>query len=248
MHIPDVRSASAVVDALRHELKARGVTYRMLAREVGMSESSIKRMLSRKDLTLRRLDGLCRAAGVSFDELARAVADAVPMASELTLQQEKEVVADPKLLLVAVCCLSSWTAEQIVQAYRITEPECVRLLAKLDRLGVIELKPLNRYRLKVSKTFRWRPDGPVQEYFRRQVIGDYFSGRFDAPGETLLLVHGSISAAMARAFAEQIQRLAADFAAQHQADQKLPADHRGGYTMILALRGWEFTALNKLRR
>lgn len=248
MQIGDARSASALVDALRRELKARGVTYRMLAREVGMSESSIKRMLSRKDLTLRRLDSLCRAAHVGFDELARAVVDAVPTAGELTLQQEKEVVADPKLLLVAVCCLSSWSAEQIVQSYRITEAECVRLLARLDRLGVIELKPLNRYRLKVSKTFRWRPDGPVQEYFRKHVIGDYFSGRFDRAGETVLLVHGSISRAMARVFAERVQRLASDFAAQHQADQRVPAEHRSGYSVILAMREWQFAVLDKLRR
>jgi hypothetical protein len=33
-----------------------------------------------------------------------------------------------------------------------------RLLA-LDKLGIIELRPLNRYRLKLDKTFRWRPTG-----------------------------------------------------------------------------------------
>jgi transcriptional regulator with XRE-family HTH domain len=248
MQIGDARSASALVDALRRELKARGVTYRMLAREVGMSESSIKRMLSRKDLTLRRLDSLCRAAQVGFDELARAVADAAPMTGELTLQQEKEVVADPKLLLVAVCCLNNWAPGQIVQTYRISEAECVRLLVRLDRLGIIELKPLNRYRLTVSKAFRWRPDGPVQAYFRRYVVGDYFAGRFDRPGETLLLVHGSISRAMAQVFADQIQRLASEFAAQHQADQKVPAEHRDGYTVMLAMRNWQFSVLDKLRR
>jgi hypothetical protein len=53
---------------------------------------------------------------------------------------------------------------------------------------------------------------------------------------------------MAQVFAEQIQRLASEFAAQHQADQKVPAEHRDGYTVMLAMRNWQFSVLDKLRR
>ena len=69
------------------------------------------------------------------------------------------MVADTRLLLVAICCLSQWTVEQMLAAYRLTEAEVVKHLAQLDRLGIIELRPLNRYKLRVSKTFRWRPRG-----------------------------------------------------------------------------------------
>mgnify|MGYP003705233869 CR=1 FL=1 len=62
----------------------------------------------------------------------------------------------------------------------------------LDRLGIIELRPLNRYRLKLAKTFRWRPHGPVMDFFREHALLDYYSGGFDGHGESLLLVHGSI--------------------------------------------------------
>ena len=58
--------------------------------------------------------------------------------------------------------------------------------AQLDRLGVIELRPLNRYRLRVDKLFRWRPDGPVMDYFRREVVPDYYAGGFDGEAELLV--------------------------------------------------------------
>jgi hypothetical protein len=47
---------------------------------------------------------------------------------------------------------------------------------------------------------------------------------------------------------ERMQRVAQDFAQQHQTDQRLPEKERGGYTLLLAMRGWEFEAFTALRR
>ena len=47
-------------------------------------------------------------------------------------------------------------------------------------------------RLRLSKTFRWRPQGPVMDYFRRAVVPDYYAGGFDGEGEMLMLVHGQV--------------------------------------------------------
>jgi hypothetical protein len=176
------------------------------------------------------------------------VADTQPLLKELTQEQEKAVVADKKLLLCAICVLSQWTLEQIAASYRLTVPECIKYFAQLDRIGIIELRPLNRYRLKLAKTFRWRPHGPVMTYFRENALLDYFSGGFDGPGEGVLLVHGSVSRGVAPSFLERMQRVAQDFAQQHLADQKVREAEREGYTLLLAMRSWEFEAFAKLRR
>lgn len=237
-----------LVLALKQELKAARLTYADLAKKLAMAESSVKRMLAKGDMPLSRIDAICRALKLDFAELARRVADAQPLLAELTQQQEKAVVADKKLLLVAICVLSQWTLEQIVASYRLTEAEGIKYLAQLDRLGIIELRPLNRYRLKLAKTFRWRPHGPVMHYFREHALLDYYSGGFDGHGEGLLLVHGSISRDLAPSFMERLQRVAQDFATQHQADQKLADSAREGYTLLLAMRSWEFAAFAALRR
>jgi hypothetical protein len=64
----------------------------------------------------------------------------------------------------------------------------------------------------------------------------------------VLLVHGNISRALAPAFMERMQRVAQDFAQQHLADQRLPEAEREGYTLLLALRSWEFEAFAHMRR
>ena len=241
-------TSADLVMALKRELKAAQMTYGDLARALGMAESSVKRMLSKGDMPLSRIDAICRALKLDFADLARRIADAQPLLSTLTEAQEKAVVTDKKLLLVAICALSQWTLEQIVSRYRLTPTEAIKYLAQLDRIGIIELKPLNRYRLKLAKTFRWRPHGAVMHYFRDHALLDYFSGGFDSEGEGLLLVHGSISRGLAPSFMERMQRVAQDFAQQHQADQKLDEKNREGYTLLLAMRSWEFEAFTALRR
>lgn len=237
-----------LVTALKAELRASGITYAQLAREIGIAESSVKRIFAKGDMPLSRIDEVLAVLKMDFAELAARVVHAQPTVKQLTPEQEMAVVADRKLLLVAISVLSHWTFEQITSTYRISDAECVARLAALDRLGIIELRPLNRYRLKLDKTFRWRPHGAVMAYFRQHVVGDYFGGGFDGEGETLMLVHGQVGRAQAALFVDRVQKLAQDFAQQHLADQKLPAAQKDGYTMVVGLRSWLFAPFRDLQR
>ena len=238
----------ALVEALKGELKRAGMTYAALARELGMAESSVKRMFARGDMPLSRVDRILGVLKADFSDLARDVASRQPRQNELTLAQEEAVVADRDLLLLAICVQSQWTFEQIVSTYRYTEAEVVRGLTRLDKLGIIELRPMNRYRLRVAQTFRWRPHGPVMRFFRKEVVGDYYSGGFDGEGEALLVVHGAIGAAVATAFADRLRRLCEDFSRQHHADQRLPEAQRRSYTLVVGMRSWLFSAFRDVLR
>jgi hypothetical protein len=241
-------TTQALITVLKAELKSAGLTYAQLAKELDLAESSVKRMFAKGEMPLSRIDEICRVLKTDFAELSRQVADAKALRRELTLEQEAAVVADPKLLLCAICALSQWTFEQIVATYTLTEAECVARFVQLDRLGIIELRPMNRYRLQLAKTFRWRADGPVMQYFRGKVVGDYYSGGFDGEGEMLMLVHGQIGRSLATLFNERLQRVAADFAQQHLADQKLGPDQKRPYTLIIGMRSWLFAAFRELKR
>ena len=237
-----------VIAALKKELKAAGVTYAVLAQRLGMAESSVKRILASGDMPLSRVDDICRVLKIDFGDLVRQTAAHRPQREQLTLAQERAVVANPKLLLAAISCLSQWTFDQIVATYRISEVECIKLFATLDRLGLIELRPLNRYRVNVAKTFRWLPDGPIIGYFREHVLDEYFGGSFDGQGELLTVVVGSINPAMATLLTERLQRVADDFAQQHLADQRLPDAQRQPFTLVLGMRSWWLSAFQALKR
>lgn len=234
---------------LKSELKAAGITYATLAARLGMAESSVKRMFSKSgDMPVSRIDEICRILNLDFADLARRVADTQPLLLELTLAQEKAVVADRKLLIVAICVISQLPAEEIIATYELSEVELVRCLTQLDRLGIIDLRPGNRYRLKVAKGFRWLPQGPVMGFFRKEVLNDYFAGGFDGESEMLMVVHGEIGRGLANSFRERLTRIGQDFSNQHLADQKLPNDQRRPYTIVIGMRSWLMAALADMQR
>nr|MBL8454653.1 helix-turn-helix domain-containing protein [Zoogloeaceae bacterium] len=242
-------TSADLVAALKAELKAAGITYATLATRLAIAESSVKRMFSRSgDLPLSRVDDICRVLGLDFAELARRVAESQPLLLELTLAQEQAVVADRHLLLVATCCMSQWSFEQIVSTYTLTDAECVRCLTALDRLGIIDLRAGNRYRLRVAKGFRWLADGPVMRFFRAEVLDDYFGGGFDGESEMLMVVHGQIGTGLAASFRERLARIGQDFSNQHLADLKLPSAQRRPYTLVLGMRSWLMAAFRDCLR
>ncbi|HEX9302512.1 MAG TPA: helix-turn-helix transcriptional regulator [Casimicrobiaceae bacterium] len=240
--------AVTLVDALKRMLKGRGITYAKVAEELGLSEASVKRMFSRRDFTIQRLEDVCRAAGIDFGELAHEVTAEDAGMAHLTAEQEQEIVSDPALMLVALCAVGHWTLEQIVDTYDIPRSECIRCLARLDKRRIIELMPGNRIRPLISRTFSWLPNGPIQRHFRARIESEYLSSKFDRPGELFLFVNGMLSRQSTAEVIARIRRVAGDFADLHGADRSLPLTERHGTSMLLAIRPWEPRAFRRLRR
>ena len=241
-------SAAALVDLLKRRLKAHGITYAQLATRLHLSEASVKRMVSRESFTLRRLEEVCRVVRIDFAELARTLSDELAGTSHLTVEQEREIVADPKLLLVALCAVESWTLEQIVDTYKISRVECIGYLARLDKLRIIELKPDNRIRPLVGRTLSWLPNGPFQRYFRNSVEAEYLNSHFDRSDELLLFLNGMLSLKSTAQLIAQLRKLATDFAGMHRDDLSLPLKERYGTSVLLATRPWEPRVFRALRR
>lgn len=237
-----------LVAALRAEMRSAGITYAMLAQRLALSESTVKRMFARGDMSLERLDAILRVLRVDLTDLYRHIAQAPAPPAELSVAQERALVADRRLMLAAICCQSEWRFEQMLAFYRFEEAELIGHLARLDRLGLIELRPGNRYALKLAKSFRWRPHGPVMAFFRERAMGEYFAGGFDGTAEALYLVHGSFGESSLQEFHARLQQLAHDVARQHLADHALPVSQRRSFTVVLAMREWLFSAFADLSR
>lgn len=240
--------SAVLVETLKRELKARGLTYAAVARGLRMSEASVKRMFARRAFTLSRLDAICELAGLDFMELARLSAPREAVISRLSLEQEKELVDNPRLMLVALCTLNHWSYDDIVAKYALSPAECVRLLARLDRLKFIELLPGNRIRLLVSRAFSWNPDGPIQRLFKQQFLADFFRSRFDREAELMLLANGMLSRASVAALLATLRKAAAEFSQLRADDATLPLGERVPITLLVAARPWSPEVLRKYRR
>ena len=240
--------AAALLKTLKRELKAQGMTYADVASRLELSESSIKRLFSESKISLGRLDALCQIAGMEISDLVQKMGEDRKRIDMLTEQQEREVAADPKLLLVAICVLNLWTFDEIIKIYKLSEHECIQLLAKLDRLKLIELLPLNRFRLTVANDFRWIPNGPIQRFFRKEVQPGFMKSTFSGPGEKLVFRNGMLSRGSNATMMKKMDRLVAQFNELHDEDAGLPLEERFGSSLLVAIRPWEFSYFRELRR
>ncbi|TCJ18574.1 transcriptional regulator [Parasulfuritortus cantonensis] len=232
----------------KRQLRRRGLGYRDVAAALGLSEASVKRLFGNGRFTLDRLAGLAELLGLSLAELAQAAAANEPRVRALSPAQEAALVADSKRLLVAVCALNHWTLADMVAGYRLGTAECIGHLLHLERLRLIELLPGNRIRIVVARDFDWLPDGPIRSHFRASGQDDFLNGRFAAPDEAILFLHGMLDATAMRQLHEELDRLRRRFAEWHEAALATPFRHRHGTGLLLAVREWEPPAFAALRR
>jgi len=237
-----------LVGTIKRLLKARGLTYRDVARALALSEPSVKRVFASERFTVARLAQVAELLGYTLAELTQEAAASMPSLHALSATQEAQLVSDEKLLLVAVCAFNHWTPADMVAAYRLTAAECLKRLLALDRMGVIDLLPGDRIRLRIARDFDWLPNGPIRRYFAMQGQADFLGAAFDGPGEALEFSHAMLAAPAAAELQRELRRLRQKLAALHDESAAVPLDQRRGTGLLLAFREWEPAGFARLRR
>lgn len=238
-----------LVDTLKKILRERKITYADVAEQLNLSEANVKRMFSKRHFTLNRLEEICAMAGADLGYLIARMHEGTMVLDELSADSERELVSDPKLLLVAQLLVNRWEYDDIISTYVIDEFEATRLLARLDRLGIIDLLPGNRVNTKLSRDFRWIHNGPVYRFFEQNVARDFFNCKFDpSAGELLVFVAGMLSRQSNLHLQNSIRRLAREFDELSKEDGKLPLEDTFGTGMVLAMRPWELSIFAQMRR
>ena len=240
--------ADQLILTLKKQLKSQGMTYRDVARALKLSEPSVKRLFASGRFTVERLVQVSNLLGFTLAELSREALAGQMRLSTLTEKQEREVVSDPKLLVIAVCALNHWTMDEMVQLYKVSVPECIRYLLQLDRLRIIDLLPGNRIRLNVARDFDWLPSGPIRQYFRSKGLNDFLRSDFSGTDEMMTFVHGMFTDQALAQIMDELRRLRQKFAELHEASLSAPLSKRRGVGLLLAMRGWEPADFARLRR
>jgi transcriptional regulator with XRE-family HTH domain len=241
--------AARLIATIKKELKSQGLTYRDVARALRLSEASVKRMFASGRFSIDRLIELGGLLGLTLVELAHMASADVPRVSQLTEKQERALIADSSLLLVAVCALNHWTLPQIVATYSLSDAQCLKRLLHLDRLGLIALLPGNRIRATVTRDFDWLPNGPIQRFFSEQGQDDFLKGSdFAAADEAMAFVSAMLDDSSLALVRAELRLLRRKFAELHEACLALPFEQKRGVGLLMAMREWEPSAFRSLRR
>lgn len=237
-----------LIDALKRCLRAQNMTYRDLAAQIRLSEAAVKRMFSRRAMSLQRLEQICDALDVGLAELSAEASRGRKAMAQLSEAQEQALVSEPTLLLALFLTLNRWRQADALAHFGFTPAQWTGLLVKLDRLGIIELMPGNRGRALTARNFRWRADGPMERYFRHTLLTDYFADPFDGEQDALLLLSGALSIEGVRHVRQRLEELAREFDSLLARDATLPAEERIGISLVLAQKPWLLQLFQPYRR
>jgi transcriptional regulator with XRE-family HTH domain len=237
-----------IVETLKHELRKQGVTYRQVAKALDLSEASIKRLFAENTFTLSRLEQICEILHLEITDLIHQMEKSIELTHQLTLEQETELVSDVKLLMMAHFLMNKLEFSEIIDIYDIAETEGIRLLARLDRMKIIELQPGNRVKLMISKNFRLLAGGPIQRFYEKVVQTEFFNSSFSGSGEYRIYVSGMFSRGANAEIIRKIKRLAEDAHDLREDSDSLPLNERFGCSLIMAIRPWEVKLFDSMRR
>ncbi|MDH3635169.1 MAG: helix-turn-helix transcriptional regulator [Gammaproteobacteria bacterium] len=243
-----MRQTNLIIETLKRELRRQDIKYRQVAQTLGLSEASVKRLFAERSFTLKRLAQVCELLNLEFSDLVHQMEKDIELTEQLTLEQETELVSDIKLLLMAYFLLSKLEFEDIIRIYDISETEGIRLLAKLDRMKLIELQPGNRVKLMIAKNFSFIPRGPIERFYEREVQAEFFDSSFDGNGEFRIYISGVFSRAANAEIIKKIKQLAIDAHQLRLDSESVSLDDRFGCNLIMAIRPWEVKVFDELRR
>lgn len=237
-----------IVDALKRELKTRGITYRVLASQLKLSESAVKHMFSTGNFSLKRLDEICAVLELDIGDLVSLSESHEQKIERLSAEHEQEIVDDDRLLLVAYCLINYWSFDEIIERYDISPAEGLKYLRRLDRMRVIELQPGDRVRLLIANSFSWRKNGAIEMFFRKRVQTEFFSHDFQDDSSVRIVKNGMLSRKSQIQLIEKLKAIGDLFDDTTWDERKLPASDRNGTTMVLAMRHWFFEGFRHLER
>lgn len=237
-----------ILDALKQELRKEGITYKALGKALDMSEANIKRMFSQHKISLERLEKICDLLHLDILQLAQSAHQQRKQISQLTLEQENQLISDQRLLLVAQLCLSDWKFDEMLERYSFAEPQLIKYLVQLDKIDFIELLPGNRIRKRVSPHFKWHPKGPVQNFFAEHIQNEFFRSSFTEKNEKVLFISGMLSDKSNQKIQELIDELGTAYRQQLREDKNVELAEKKGTSLVVGLRNWELSVFNELRR
>jgi Helix-turn-helix. len=235
------------LSALKRSLKAKNILYRDLAKALKLSESSVKRILSSKSLSLDRLEEICRVADLSFSEVVRtANLEESNQMHVLSEEQEKALAENARLLHYYMMLHDGKTPQKIEKEYNITNVEAKKFLFQLDRLNLIELHPRDKVKVKRHGFLRFRRDGPVGRAMFEQTKSSYLSYDF-RPEDYIRFSFMKISSSSLAKFKSKLDRLVMELQeeARFENDTNVPVVDTG---ILMSFRPWKYTYMEAIKK
>ncbi len=139
-------SSAQLKEALKKQLKLKGLTYTDMAAHLKVSEVTVKRMMSKEEIPLSRFLAICEWLEINLTELEKlANYNNLHEVVRFTAEQEKFLAKNPNYLAFLFQLYTDDTPEQIQKNFSLTQKSLNLYLIRLENLNLIK-KVAGRYK------------------------------------------------------------------------------------------------------
>jgi len=239
-----------ILRIIKRLLLQRQITYSQLAKNLKVSEISVKRMLNgNTSMSIDRLEKIFKLLGIDFLDLAQLLTtETDKLTNQLTERQEMQLAQNGKLLAFLYLLMKGYNFKQICQRYDYTENEALLFANKLEKLKILELHPNNHVKLLVSKMVQWRKQGPLEKKFRADHQAHFLGGTFDGPNDIIHFLTVLLPERTLHDFKHQFVRLIEEMRETSSMKEVRDPNLSRPFTLLLAGRDFVPPFIEKYRR
>lgn len=179
----DSRFVNSIQINMKRALKERGLRQEDLARELGVSLPTVKRLLNGDDLSVLSIGRVCEVLGISTSALFKKIDADKPEQSQLTDEQERFFAKHPEVLAYFIHLLDDMSPDEIQRKYSISSRSTQKYLNLLDSLKLIRRGRGNSANVLIPRNLQWRKDGPLGLTLSRDRIRRFFDHAIEKWGK-----------------------------------------------------------------
>ena len=233
-----------LIDQLKKQMKAKGITYNQVAKALDISLSTVKRDFALRNLSLSRFLSICEITNTSLKDLSQSIEKTEAKSYTLTDDQEKFFSKNINYWAYFDQLISGKTPAFLAQKYKISKTQEVKYLKKLDGLKLIEWGPGNRVKLLVESV-SWNEDGKLREKFLEINERQFLGSRFKGDSEFYSFFVEEVPKSVLPKVIQEMKKIENLIELENQM-AKYTKEKRKTTGVMFAIRPWNFNPLDEL--
>ncbi|MEY3902942.1 MAG: hypothetical protein RL189_2248 [Pseudomonadota bacterium] len=161
--------SKVVMQRVKEQIVARGLTQERFAHELGVSLPTLKRWLVGQGVSLEDLKTILDHLGMSLTEIASLAEQPSTAYFSYTAEQEDFLSDNPDALAFFDYLLRGFTPRKIGRQFGLPAHRIQKYLSLLEKAGLIDWLPRDRCSLRVAGEPCWSKDGPLVRRFRNEI-------------------------------------------------------------------------------
>lgn len=241
------KRAEIIIESLKDQLKLRGLSYKDLALKWKISESSVKRIMSSKEILLSRIESACELMDLPISEFFKTVPyEKTTDLFFLTPEQELKLSKEPEAMHYFFMLQEGRSVTEILREYSVSNERNIKILSLLEKWGLIEVHPHGKIKRNYLGQIRFRKEGPLGKQLERLARTQFLESEFNREDQYFTFINLNLKpgdiAKLRIKFLEIFKELVIE------SDQNRPHPNAQSFGLMMAVRPWVSPLMQALKK